>query len=741
METGTTKTFQHRKTFFVFTDKSLFLVPEDEYKRIRQSEDGYVCVERKYLPDTASRDTERVICIVCHEEAAPEDFVSPLCREMHFVLCRECVEDLKKGTDKREVACLYCKEKKSDKAYQEEILGAVLSLMSQHTTSLELRTDTEVETVTRLTRETKVILSNTTISDALFFRLMARTVVEIRSRVSLFGRDKSLGRCTGELNLRTKDRINIFFDGYTDEEMKQVYSNTKTIPKKSIQINAEEIHAKEDGIYVLLKLFAGADRYVPKISLDSLRKVCMEETPGPENRLAWMAKAQKPRGRGYGMQILPKLRLHGESEIEKLDLCVYNPEQIAEILKEENNSIWVGKVKSLELDRYAVEILPKLRLHDENEMEKLEMYAYEAKYIAEILKTENKSILIGKVKSLELRYFAVEALPKLRLHEENVMEELALVAKNSEQATEMLKMENSSICVGKVKNLELGGYAASILPKLGIHEENEMGTFKIRVEKIEDIAEMLKEERKSIWLGKVGRLRLNCHAAQILPKLKLHEENVMEEFHLSVYYPEWITETLKEENCSIWLGKVKSLKLEWYGTGIFRKLRIHEENLMEELELWADKAENISGILKEENNSLWVGKVKSLKLGHYAVGILPKLSLHGENVMEVLELRARCLPNTAEILKMENSSIWVGKVKSLELRDYPIEILPKLILHEENVMEELRLWAKKPGYIAEILKMKNKSIGIGKVRKINLVGHAERIKEKLDFTLIAPDAR
>ncbi|OIR55922.1 MAG: uncharacterized protein A8A55_3332, partial [Amphiamblys sp. WSBS2006] len=127
METGTIQTLKIGSIFFIFTHQCLFLVPEHEYERIRQTEEGYVCLERKYLPEIASRDTERVICIVCHGEAAPEDFVFPLCREMHFVVCEECMEGIQERTDERKVFCPYCKEEQGGKAFREEILDAVLS--------------------------------------------------------------------------------------------------------------------------------------------------------------------------------------------------------------------------------------------------------------------------------------------------------------------------------------------------------------------------------------------------------------------------------------------------------------------------------------------------------------------------------------------------------------------------------------------------------------------------------------
>ncbi|OIR56397.1 MAG: uncharacterized protein A8A55_2856, partial [Amphiamblys sp. WSBS2006] len=60
MEPETTQTLKIGSIFFIFTHQSLFLVPEHEHERIQQTEEGYVCLERKYLPEIATRDTERV---------------------------------------------------------------------------------------------------------------------------------------------------------------------------------------------------------------------------------------------------------------------------------------------------------------------------------------------------------------------------------------------------------------------------------------------------------------------------------------------------------------------------------------------------------------------------------------------------------------------------------------------------------------------------------------------------------
>ncbi|OIR55649.1 MAG: uncharacterized protein A8A55_3605, partial [Amphiamblys sp. WSBS2006] len=137
---------------------------------------------------------------------------------------------------------------------------------------------------------------------------------------------------------------------------------------------------------------------------------------------------------------------------------------------------------------------------------------------------------------------------KLKFHDENVLEELELEAYNSEHLTEILGMENSSIRVGKVKTLNLVGHAVRILPKLRMHEENAIEELVLSPYYPENITEILKEENNSIWVGKMKRLELIRHAVRILPKLKFHDENVLEELELEAYNSEHLTEILGMEN-------------------------------------------------------------------------------------------------------------------------------------------------------------------------------------------------
>ncbi|OIR56032.1 MAG: uncharacterized protein A8A55_3222, partial [Amphiamblys sp. WSBS2006] len=335
--------------------------------------------------------------------------------------------------------------------------------------------------------------------------------------------------------------------------MKQIYSNIETMPKNCIQFDAREIHAVENGICVLLKLFDGVDEHVPDLLLESSTKEHIEEILETESHLAWIGRAKNLSLTGRAIEILPALGLHEESKIEDISLRAYDPAHVAEILRMENNSVGAGCVKRLNLYEHAVGILPKICFHEESEMESLVLYSDFHDSIAEISKMENNSIWVGKVRVMGLGGYAVGIFSKLGIHEEFVMEELLFSAVLSEYITEMLEKENSSICVGRVKVLGLVGYAVGILPKLGIHRENVMEVFGLDTDKTEHLTEIFKAESNSIWVGKVKKLVLRYSAVGIFPKLKLHQENMMELFLLNVEIPGYIAGILKEENNSIWI--------------------------------------------------------------------------------------------------------------------------------------------------------------------------------------------
>ncbi|OIR58520.1 MAG: uncharacterized protein A8A55_0697 [Amphiamblys sp. WSBS2006] len=455
-------------TFFVFTEKKIFVVPRAEYESF-QIEDGFLSVKRKPLSAEAGCSDERVICILCHEETKPEDLVSPLCRAMHFVICRECVQDIKERKPRVVVECPFCREKTNRKEYHSEIIEMFFSLRTQQTLlSLEMSPDMEIESVAELTLNSKVVLRNISISDSLFLLLMSRTKMDIRGGITLFEHRNTQMCCRAGLANETSDRIYICTNGYNKDEIENIDENTKRIQKRRINIEARFIYTEGKGVCILLK-HCTVDAY--GYSLGITEKEYIEEIIKEKNNSLWAGKVENLELREYAVNLLPKLV---EKQMQELCLSAEDSFQISKILEAEDRSIWVGKVKKLDLVGSAVEILSKLRFCEEIEMEELQLSAYCSGHVSRILEAEDRSVWVGKVKNLFLDEYAIEILPKLRFHEENVMEELSLCADDSGQISRVLKVDDRSIWVGKAKNLDLGGSAVEILLKLKLHEGTEM---------------------------------------------------------------------------------------------------------------------------------------------------------------------------------------------------------------------------------------------------------------------------
>ncbi|OIR56725.1 MAG: uncharacterized protein A8A55_2525, partial [Amphiamblys sp. WSBS2006] len=580
--------------------------------------------------------------------------VFPLCRKIHFVVCGCCAQELllekgmfKKRENKIDITCSQCKEKLNDEEHQREVLGSVFSLTSQQATPLRLaiKPGMAIKAVTRLARETKVILQNISISDTLFLGLMSRTTVEIKSKITVFPHNNSLDCCLERPYPGIGKEIRICVDGYTSEDLKQIEENIRRMPKRTIILKSQKIHAKEKGVCILLKFLDGSYE----------RNDLFDGVYGCKNLFDGIS--------GAGFEVLLE---SSERELVK------------EILGNSSSQIWMGKAKYLMLARRAIEIVPKLRMRDKDNMEKLILYADSPEYISEVINIKNQGILIGNMRNISLRGYAVEMLPKFKFHEENQINGITLSADHCDNITRISKAKKRSLLECKVKNLRLERYAVELLSKLRIDEENEMESFSLSADHDTHITGMLGTEKNSIWVGKVKILCLEESAVKVLPKLRIHEENKMEVLSLSVRCSEkgtWLP--LIKQN-SIWVGKVKKLELRDYAAEMLPKLRFNKENEMEELSLSADRPLPIGKKLQIKQNSIWIGKLKRLKLEGYAVEVLPRLGFHEKNKMEELNLCAVGFEQISGVLKEKDKSIWVGKVKKLSLDRYTKEVEGKL---------------------------------------------------------------
>ncbi|OIR55894.1 MAG: uncharacterized protein A8A55_3360, partial [Amphiamblys sp. WSBS2006] len=104
------------------------------------------------------------------------------------------------------------------------------------------------------------------------------------------------------------------------------------------------------------------------------------------------------------INILPKLRIHGDCEIEWLGLVAREEEHVSAVLKQEN-PFCVGRAKNMDLGDYAVGVITKMSPED-CWVEYLRLTANEEAHVAEVLKQE-KPFCVGRVKNMWLEDYAV----------------------------------------------------------------------------------------------------------------------------------------------------------------------------------------------------------------------------------------------------------------------------------------------------------------------------------------------
>ncbi|OIR56199.1 MAG: uncharacterized protein A8A55_3055, partial [Amphiamblys sp. WSBS2006] len=152
------------------------------------------------------------------------------------------------------------------------------------------------------------------------------------------------------------------------------------------------------------------------------------------------------------INILPKLGINEDSEVEWLWVVATEKEDVSEILSQEN-PVCVGSVETMTLKDYAVSILPKLKTHENSEVKLLTLGATKKEHVAEILSQE-KPVFVGRVNGMVLAKYAVSVLPKLRIDNDNTMEKFVLSA-DEFHFSRILEEEDKSIEVGRIRR---GGF-------------------------------------------------------------------------------------------------------------------------------------------------------------------------------------------------------------------------------------------------------------------------------------------
>ncbi|OIR56276.1 MAG: uncharacterized protein A8A55_2978, partial [Amphiamblys sp. WSBS2006] len=426
------------------------------------------------------------------------------------------------------------------------------------------------------------------------------------------------------------------------------------------------------------------------------------------------------------INILPKLRIHEDSEVEEFKLAASKEEYITEILEQEK-TICVGRVETMELKEYAVSVITKMRLEDCG-VGDLSLIATRKEHITEILKQE-KPFCVGRVTRVHFYKYAVGSITEMS-REDCEVEYLSLNASKEEYITEILKQEKP-FCVGRVKTMELGDYAVGVIAKMSL-EDCGVEYLRLSASKEEHVAAVLKQE-KPFCVGRVKKMWLLGYAVGVITKMSLEDCGV-EHLVLAAYKKEEIASVLEQEK-PFCVGRVKTMELGYYAVGAITRISLKDCEI-EYLSLIASEEAHVAEVLKQEN-PFCVGRVKNMRFEEYAVGVITKMSLKDCEIGRLV-LDATGREHVAEVLKQEKP-FCVGRVKKMKLTGYAASVITKMTIHEDNTMAEFDLRGRED-HLCRILKEGDNSINLGRIRTGGL-RVPEEIKRKLRYTLVDGEGR
>ncbi|OIR56283.1 MAG: uncharacterized protein A8A55_2972 [Amphiamblys sp. WSBS2006] len=250
------------------------------------------------------------------------------------------------------------------------------------------------------------------------------------------------------------------------------------------------------------------------------------------------------------INILPKLRIHGDCEIESLRLTATRREHVAEVLKQEN-PFCVGRVKNMDLEDYAVGVITKMSLED-CEIEHLNLSASEEAHVAEVLAQENP-FCVGRVKIMYLWDYAVGVITKMSLKDCGF--KYIRLSASEEAHVAAVRAQETPFCVGGGKMMDLWDYAVGVITKMSL-KDCEIEDLSLNAREEAHVAAVLAQE-KPFCVGRVKNMYLWVYAVSVITKMTIHEDNTMESFVLAGN-EDCFSRILEEGDSSIELGRIRT---------------------------------------------------------------------------------------------------------------------------------------------------------------------------------------
>ncbi|OIR57975.1 MAG: uncharacterized protein A8A55_1242 [Amphiamblys sp. WSBS2006] len=405
-------------------------------------------------------------CVVCDVLAEWNDeLLLPVCRKRHAFMCKSCVCEIFEEGGKIKYKSGGCANDKFLEEYEKsvgghkgEVITADMIIQPKPVSSLALTIPNMQDISVLLTLTTEVYLEDIALSVFLLFKLLERTEVFVGKNVSIFGHPNSGDCISGDLDA-THGEIVLRTDTLPSIENKfNFLRKINRIPPNSIACKCKEVFLeKEHHLLILPKLKLHRENEMKCFVLKGLPTSLVFTISNVKNKSIWLGKVKKLELIGYSVYFLPKLLLHDENEMESLVLKGTSSYLISKTLKKEiekarkHGGIWLGKVEKVELVSYAIYFVSFLKLHGDTVVKSLKIADVDIQCMDTMSRPVNYKLFSWKIEKMKLENSTVRILQKIRAKKSCVLEEFVLVSGKEKESIKPSLMFSGSIYLGRVK--------------------------------------------------------------------------------------------------------------------------------------------------------------------------------------------------------------------------------------------------------------------------------------------------
>lgn len=198
---------------------------------------------------------------------------------------------------------------------------------------------------------------------------------------------------------------------------------------------------------------------------------------------------------------------------QKIDLYCNKKKYIQSII-ENREFICTEKVKELYLREYSLNLLSNLKVSKESCGIVLFIESLSEECVLDFLKKKNRSFVIKKeIVKLVFYSYAIEILPKIRILEENCLECLEFYEENKRTKKLLDGYEENSIVFGKTKILVLWYYAIEMIRKLCF---SQFSNLSLKLFYFEKDLKSIFDFNKKIFISNVKEISLSLDSFDLI---------------------------------------------------------------------------------------------------------------------------------------------------------------------------------------------------------------------------------